>query len=102
VHLVQPGERPLQAVKHLAEQARAEPHRELRAGCHDRLAETEAARALVDLHGRALLLQPDDFAHEPGASDDDAFVKPESLEIDADRRSGDPDDASVHGLNLTW
>ena len=100
--LLEPRERPLQSIEHPPEQARPEPHGELRPGRRDRLSEAEAARALVDLHHGALALEPHDLAREPRVADGHPLVDSQARDVDADRRPGDADDAAAHALNLTW
>ena len=95
-------QRSLQAVEHLVQEARAQPHRELRPGPRHRLTDAQSAGVLVDLHDGAPLLEPDDLAHQARMADDDALVELQSPEVDAHGGAGDPDDAPDHGLSLTW
>ena len=94
-------QRPLQPVEHLAEQARAEPHRQFLAGGVHRLADTEPARTLIHLDDGAPLLQADDLAHQALAAERDALVEFQPLEVDARGRAGNRGDAPGHRFTLT-
>ena len=88
--LFEGGQRPLDAVVDIAQDAGAQGNAQGAAGGGHRLAGRKAAGLLVDLNGGELLIHTDDFAHQMVVADMDHFHHGKaSLAFDGDHRAVD-------------